>query len=63
MADPFFADIVAVFPGNAWKTNAVNNSVTFQGTRNFTITFLSAPNAPIVIKGQIRVTLYLPPTV
>jgi len=32
MPDPFFADIVAVFPGNAWQTNAVNNSVTFQGT-------------------------------
>jgi len=30
--NPFFADIVAVFPENAWQTNAVNNSVTFQGT-------------------------------
>ena len=28
MPDPFFADIVAVFPGNAWQTNVVNNSVT-----------------------------------
>jgi len=59
--DPFFADIVAVFPGNAWLTNVVNNSITFQGTGNSTITFLSAPNAPIVIEGQIR--FYLPPTV
>jgi len=24
MPDPFFADIVAVFPRNAWKTNAMN---------------------------------------
>ena len=63
MLDPFFADIVAVFLGNAWQTNAVNNSVTFQGTRNSTITFLSAPNASIVIEGQIGVTFYLPPTV
>ena len=61
MSDPFFADIVAVFPGNAWQTNAVNNSITFQGTRNFTITFLSAPNASIIIEGQIEVTFYLPP--
>ena len=61
--NPFFADIVAVFPGNAWQTNVVNNSVTFQGTGNSTITFLSAPNAPIVIEGQIGVTFYLPPTV
>jgi len=30
--DPLFADIVVVFPENAWQTNAVNNSVTFQGT-------------------------------
>jgi len=60
MHDPFFADIVAVFPGNAWQTNAVNNSVTFQGTRNFIITFLSAPNALIVIEGQIGVTFYSP---
>jgi len=26
MHDPFFADIVAVFPKNAWQTNVVNNS-------------------------------------
>jgi len=63
MHDLFFADIVAVFPGNAWQTNVVNNFVTFQGTGNSTITFLSAPNAPIVIEGQIGVTFYLPPTV
>jgi len=63
MPDPFFVDIVAVFPRNEWQTNAVNNSVTFQGMRNSTITFLSTPNTPIVIKGQIRVTFYLPPTV
>jgi len=25
MPDPFFVDIVVVFPGNAWQTNAVNN--------------------------------------
>ena len=61
--DPFFADIVDVFPGNAWQTNAINNFVTFQGMRNSTITFLSAPDAPIVIEGQIGVTFYLPPTV
>jgi len=30
MPDPFLVDIVVVFPGNAWQTNAVNNSVTFQ---------------------------------
>jgi len=62
MLDPFFADIVAVFLGNAWQTNVVNNSVTFQGTENSTITFFSAPNASIVIEGQIGVTFYLPPT-
>ena len=61
--DPFFANIVAIFPGNAWQTNVVNNSVTFQGTGNSTITFLSAPNMPIVIEGQIGVTFYLPPIV
>jgi len=63
MSDPFFADIVIVFLGNAWQTNAVNNSVTFQGTENSTIIFLSAPNASIVIEEQIGVTFYLPPTV
>jgi len=63
MPDPFFADIVVVFPGNAWQTNAVNDCVTFQGTGNSTITFLSAPNALIVIEGQVRVTFYLPSTV
>ena len=63
MPDPFFVDIVAVFPGNGWQTNVVNNSVTFQGTKNSTITFLFAPNAPIVIEGQIGVTFYLPPIV
>jgi len=63
MPDPFFANIVAVFPGKAWQTNVVNNSVIFQGTGNSTITFLSAPNAPIAIEGQIGVTFYLPPTV
>jgi len=63
MPDPFFADIVAVFPRNAWQTKAVNDSVTFQGTGNFTINFLSALNALIVIEGQIGVTFYLPPIV
>ena len=63
MPDPFFTDIVAIFPGNAWQTNAVNNFVTFQGIANSTIIFLSAPKAPIVIEGQIGVTFYLPPTV
>ena len=63
MPDPFIADIVAVFSGNTWHTNVVNNSVTFQGTGNSTITFLSVPNAPIVIEGQIGVTFFLPPTV
>jgi len=63
MSDSFFADIMAIFPGNAWQTNVVNNSVTFQGTKNSTITFLSTPNTLIVIEGQIRVTFYLPPTV
>jgi len=57
MPDPFFVDIVAIFPGNAWQTNAVNSYVTFQGTGNSTITFLSALNVPI------GVTFYLPPTV
>jgi len=45
MPDPLFVDIVAVFLWNAWQTNAVNNSVTFQGTWNSSITFLNAPNA------------------
>jgi len=61
MFNPFFVDIVAVFSRNAWQTNAVNNSVTFQGTGNSIITFLSAPNVLIVIEGQIGVTFYLPP--
>jgi len=60
MPVPFFAGIVVVFSGNAWQTNAVNNFVTFQGTWNSTITFLSIPNVPIVIEGQIKVTFYLP---
>jgi len=51
------------FPGECMANHAVNNSVTFQGTRNSTITFLSAPNASIVIEGQIGVSFYLPPTV
>jgi len=63
MPDPFFADIVVVFPRNARQTNAVNNSMTFQGTRNSTITFLNAPNAPVVLEGQIVVTFYLFPIV
>jgi len=63
MPDPFFADIMVVFPGNVWQINAVNNYVTFQETGNSTITFLSAPNVPIIIEGQIRVTFYLPSTV
>jgi len=63
MLNPFFADIMTVFLANAWQTNAVNNIVTFEETGNSTITFLSAPNAPIVIEGQIGVTFYLPPTV
>jgi len=63
LSDLFFVDIVTVFLGNAWQTNAVNNFVTFQGTRNSTITFLSTTNAPIVIEGQIGVTFYLPPIV
>jgi len=51
------------FPGNAWQTNAVNNSVTFQETRNSTITLFSAPNVPIIIEGQIGVTfLFIPNT-
>jgi len=41
MSDLFFLDIVAIFPGNALQTNAVNNSVTFQETWNSIITFLS----------------------
>jgi len=53
MPDPFFVDIVAVFPGNAWQNNAINNSVTFQGTGNSSITFLSALNAPIVDKLEL----------
>jgi len=63
MPDPFFADIVAVFSGNAWETNAVNNSVNLQGSGNSTITFLNAPNAPVILKGHIGVTFYLPPIV
>jgi len=63
MHDPFFVDIVVVFPRNAWQTNAVNNYVTFQGNRNSTITFLSTPNAPITIEGQIGITFFLPPMV
>jgi len=59
MSDPFFVDIVAVFSGNTWQTNAVNNSVTFQGTRNYTITFLNTPNAPVILEGHIGVTFYL----
>ena len=35
MSDPFFADIVSIFPTSAQQINAVNNYVTFQGTRNF----------------------------
>jgi len=63
MPNPFFVDIVAIFLGNAWQTNAVNNFVTFQGTENSTITFLYAPNTLIVIEGQIVVTFSLPLTV
>jgi len=29
MSDPFFADIVIVFPRNEWQINVVNNSVKF----------------------------------
>jgi len=60
MPDPFFVDIVAVSPGNAWQTNIVNNYMTFQGNENSTITFLSTLNAPIIIEGQIGVTFCLP---
>jgi len=51
MPDPFFDDIVAVFTGNAWQTNMVNNSITFQETRNSTIIFLNAPNASVTLEG------------
>jgi len=54
MPDPFLANIVAIFLGNAWQTNAVNNSVTFQGTENSIITFLNAPNAPIILKDILE---------
>jgi len=59
MPDLFFTDIVKVFTGNAWQTNAVNNSVTFQRTGNSTITLLNAPNASVIPEGQIGVTFYL----
>jgi len=60
MPDHFFTDIVAIFPGNAWQINVVNNYVTFQGTRNCTITFLNAPNALVILEEHIEVTFYLP---
>jgi len=60
MSNTFFVDIVIVFPRNAWQTNKVNNSATFQGTGYSTITFLNAPNAMVVLEGHIGVTFYLP---
>ena len=58
MPNPSLSNIIVVFMGNAWHTNMVNNSVTFQGTDNSSIIFLFAPNAVIVLKGQIGVTFY-----
>jgi len=56
MLDPFLANIVVVFSGNTWQTNAVNNSITFQGTKNSTFKFINAPNAPVILDEQIGVT-------
>jgi len=50
MSDPFFTDIVVVFLGNVWQTNAMINC-DISGTENSTITFLSSPNALIIIEG------------
>jgi len=50
MFNPFLADIVAVFSGNAWQTNPIDNSVTLQGIGNSTITFLNAPNALVILE-------------
>jgi len=58
MSDPFFVSIVVVLPINAWQKNAVNNSVTFKGTRNSTTAFLTTPNARVILEGQIGVHFY-----
>ena len=39
MSDPSFADIVAIFRGNAWHINVVNNSVTFQERETLLLLF------------------------
>jgi len=41
----------------------INNSVTFQGTKSSTITFLNGSNALVILERQIGVTFYLPPIV
>jgi len=63
MPDLFTVDIVAIFLGNTWQTNVVNILVMFQGMGTSTFTFLSAPNAALVVEGQNGVTFYMSPTV
>jgi len=59
MSDPFLVDIVAVFLGNVWQTNAVNN-LNIPSNWKFYYHLLKCSKGTGYLEGQIRVTFYLP---
>jgi len=62
-AQSFSANILAFFPGNDWRTNVIENSVTFWGVAFITFAFTNFEDVPLTLEGPIVVTFYMPPTI
>jgi len=60
MPDPFFADLVAVFPGNAWQTNAVNNFVPFRERETLLLLFSMLQTRRLSSKDKLKLPSIYP---
>jgi len=52
-----------LFPGNDWRTNVIENSVTFWGAVFTVFVFTNFEDVPLTLEGRVMVTFYMPLTI
>jgi len=56
----FSTNISTFFPGNDWRTNVIENFVTFKGVAYTVFAFTNFENVPLTLKGPVMVTFGMP---
>ena len=62
-AQSFSVNISTFFPRNDWRTNVIENSITFRGVPFTIFAFTNFEDVPLTLEGPVVFTFYMPPRI